>query len=180
MGRATSTRAFLEALLALPLPPLVLDADALNLLTELEGWPSRLPADTILTPHPGEMARLCGTTTAELPNDRRTLAAQKARDWRAIVVLKGAHTVIASPEGQIAVSPFKNAALAKGGTGDVLAGLVTGLRAQGMSAFEAACSAVYIHGLAGEITTRITSPRSVLAGDIAAQIGTALMHIERP
>lgn len=180
MGRAVTTRAFLEAMLAMPLPPLVLDADALNLLTELESWPSRLPAETILTPHPGEMARLCGTTPAELPNNRSALAAQKAQEWRAVVVLKGAHTVIASPEGRVAISPFKNAALAKGGTGDVLAGLMTGLRAQGMGAFEAACAAVYIHGLAGEIALQNTSSRSILAGDIAAGISAALMRIERP
>jgi len=182
MGRAEVTGAFLHTLLSQPLPPLVLDADALNLLTELEAWESRLPAETILTPHPGEMARLCGLpSAADLPRDRQTFAAQKADAWRAVVVLKGAHTVIASPDGRLAVSPFKNAALAKGGTGDVLAGLATGLRAQGMSAFDAACVAVYVQGLAGEIAAQRAehSARSLTAGDVVMHLSAALARVEQ-
>ncbi len=182
MGRAAVTRAFLNALLSQSLPPLVLDADALNLLAEVEGWSSHVPAETILTPHPGEMARLCGlSSAADLPHDRQMLAAQKAEQWRTIVILKGAHTVIASPDGRLAVSPFKNAALAKGGTGDVLAGLVTGLRAQGMNAFDAACAAVYLHGLAGEIAAQQAehSARSLTASDVVTHLSTALARVER-
>lgn len=181
MGRADTTRDFVTALLDHALPPLVIDADGLTVLSTFDQWPSRLPEETILTPHPGEMARLCGVSLESLKQrERITLAQEKAAEWRCIVVLKGAHTVIAAPDGRVAVSPFKNPALAKGGTGDVLAGLIAGLRAQKINAFEAACVGVYVHGLAGEIAASgaMSSARSVLAGDVADYIADALGRVE--
>lgn len=159
------------------LPPLVIDADALNLLAKVEDWWTLLPENTIITPHPREMARLCGLNTTEVQENRWQLARDKAKEWSVTIVLKGAYTVIASPE-QFAILPFAVDALATAGTGDILAGLIVGLRAQGVSAFEAACSASYLHGLAGKIASQNMSSRSVIANDILKYISTAFKQID--
>lgn len=164
---------------AFHLPPLVIDADGLNMLAELPEWWTLLPEQTIITPHPGEMARLCGLETADVQRQRWQLAQEKAVQWQVVLVLKGAHTVIAAPEGDFAVLPFKNDALATAGTGDVLAGLITGFRAQGVSAYEAALLGAYLHGLAGELAAQQQPGRSVIAGDVLAAIGQALRTVER-
>lgn len=164
---------------AVTLPSLVLDADGLNLLAELPAWSSLLQAETILTPHPGEMARLCGMEVADVQKNRLALATEKAVEWNVILVFKGAHTVIAAPDGRAALSPFKTDALSKAGTGDILAGLIVGLLAQGLKPFDAAQVGVYLHGLAGVIAAQHEqSGRSVLAGDVADQIGAAFNAIE--
>jgi NAD(P)H-hydrate epimerase len=153
------------------LPPLVIDADGLNLLSEIENWHNLLPPDTILTPHPGEMGRLAKLKTSEVQADRWGIASAKAQEWNVILVLKGAHTLVAEPGGRVAVLPVKTDALATAGTGDVLAGLITGLRAAHMSAFDAAVAGAYLHGLAGLLAAkRIGSSRSVIAGDVLAAL----------
>ncbi|NWF68607.1 MAG: bifunctional hydroxymethylpyrimidine kinase/phosphomethylpyrimidine kinase [Chloroflexi bacterium] len=157
------------------LPPLVIDADGLNLLSEIEEWWKLLPANTILTPHPGEMARLAGLSTEEVQAQRLELARSKAAEWQAVVLLKGAHTVVAAADGRAALLPFKNDALAKAGTGDVLAGAIVGLLAQGVAAFEAAALAAYLHGLAGQLAAEwLGSRRGVLAGDVLDALPEAL------
>lgn len=149
------------------LPPLVIDADGLNLLSELDEWWTRLPAGTILTPHPGEMARLAGTDTKDVQSRRWQIAQEKAGEWKVILVLKGAHTLIAAPDGRTAALPFKTSALAHAGTGDVLAGAIAGMLAQGLAPYDAAVVAGYLHGLAGEqAALKIGSERSVIAGDV--------------
>lgn len=157
------------------LPPLVLDADALNLLATVDEWWSLLPHNTIVTPHPGEMARLCGCETSDVQAARLEMAREKAAAWDTVIVLKGAHTVVAAPDGQAAVLPFKSSALATAGTGDVLSGVVVGLLAQGMPAYEAAVAGAYIHGSAGTIAASYSgNPHSVVAGDLLDMIGEAL------
>ncbi len=138
-----------------PLPPLVIDADGLNLLAQIEDWPRLLPPNTILTPHPGEFARLSGLSTEEIQADRITMAQQGAANWNAVVVLKGAFTVIAAPDGRTAVLPFATAALAKAGTGDVLAGAISGLLAQGLNPYDAAVAGAWLHGIAGLRAERV-------------------------
>lgn len=133
---------------AVRVPPLVLDADALNLLSEMDDWPALLPENTILTPHPGEMGRLCGLATSEIVANRWQIIREKAAAWQAVILLKGAHTLIAAPDGRLAALPFKTDALATAGTGDVLAGIIAGLLAQGMKPYEAALVGGYLHGLA--------------------------------
>ncbi len=150
------------------LPALVIDADGLFLLSKIDLWWTRLPPNTVLTPHPGEMAQLCGLTVAEVEADRWTLATQKAAEWNIVLLLKGAHTVIADPSGKLTVLPFKTAALATAGTGDVLAGMITGLLAQGVPAYDAAITAGYLHGLSGQIAEEETGSRAVIAGDIVS------------
>jgi NAD(P)H-hydrate epimerase len=177
-GRANHD--LLDQLLGQTLPPLVIDADGLNLLADSSDWWKRLPPNTVLTPHPGEMSRLSSLPTSEIQSNRAAIAVQKAAEWNAILLLKGAHTLIAAPDGRVIVLPFKTDALAKAGTGDVLAGMIVGLLAQGTDPFDAAAVAGYVHGLSGELAARTSgTTRSVLAGDVSAHLPQALMRIER-
>ena len=131
------------------LPPMVFDADGLKLLAKLPDWPKLLPAPAILTPHPGEMSVLTGLTIEEIQKDRLIIARKFAQEWGHVVVLKGAFTVIAAPDGRTTTIPVATPALARAGTGDVLAGLITGLRAQGVDAYDAARAGAWIHAQAG-------------------------------
>lgn len=161
------------------MPPLVIDADGLNLLSELPDWPTLCPPDTILTPHPGEMARLTDLSTGEIQADRVEIAQQYAREWGHVIVLKGAFTVIAAPGERTALAPFANPALSSAGTGDVLAGVIAALRAQGLDAFEAAATGTYLHGLAGEIARERHSIAGVAARDVAAALPQAWRYLTR-
>lgn len=149
------------------LPPLVIDADGLKLLTNIPDWHKYLPASSVLTPHPGEMSVLTGYSVAEIQQNRLRIAEEFAHRWGHIVVLKGAFTVIASPESSTAVIPVASPALARAGTGDVLAGIIVGLRAQGVEAFDAAVAGAYIHAMAGlAVDESIGNPAAVMAGDL--------------
>jgi NAD(P)H-hydrate repair Nnr-like enzyme with NAD(P)H-hydrate dehydratase domain len=159
------------------LPPLVLDGDALNILAEWEEWHKTLPQETILTPHAGEMARLLGSTVDEVQANRVALAAQSAAKWNCVVVLKGAGTVVAEPSGKVYISSFSNPALATAGTGDVLAGAIAGLRAQGLGAVDAACAGVFLHGLAGEMLGEEFGPAGGLAGDLPLLLARAQKRV---
>jgi len=161
------------------LPPLVIDADGLNLLAEIEDWPALLPPGTILTPHPGEFGRLAKMDTADVQTDRLALARDKAATWNAIVVLKGAFTVIAAPDGRLAVSPFASAALARAGTGDVLSGMIASLLGQGLEPFDATLCAVWLHGAAGERAAEAAgTTASIVASDLLAQLAVAFGNVE--
>ena len=120
----------------------------------------------VLTPHPGEMARLCSDTIPEIQSDRLGAAQQKARETGAVVVLKGAATVIASPDGRCAVNPTGNPGMAKGGSGDVLAGITGALLAQGVPAFEAGVLGAYLHGRAGDLCAQRYTQRAMLPTDL--------------
>ncbi|MBN2548630.1 MAG: NAD(P)H-hydrate dehydratase, partial [Anaerolineales bacterium] len=149
------------------IPPLVVDADGLKLLKRIPDWPAHLPAETILTPHPGEMSILSGLTKEEIQADRLEIARKFSREWGQIVVLKGAFTIIAAPDGEAAIISVATSALARAGTGDVLAGLIVGLRAQGMPAFAAAVAGAWIHAQAGLMAAEgLGNTASVLAGDV--------------
>ena len=173
-GQAASTGKLLEALLERKLPPLIIDADGLNFLAKMDHWWEKLPDHTIITPHPGEMSRLSGLSTQEVQSNRYEIAQEKARKWGVILVLKGAHTIIAAPDGELCVLPFKTDTLATAGTGDILAGLTAGLVAQQVKPFEAAIAAGYIHGLAGEL---LPNGRAAIAGDVLGMIPQALTII---
>ncbi|RME77056.1 MAG: NAD(P)H-hydrate dehydratase [Chloroflexi bacterium] len=179
LGQAGSTAAFLLDLLAQAdaLPPLVVDADALNILSQQPDWPSLLPPGSILTPHPGEMARLTGSSTGRVQANRLELAQEMAVQWKQIVLLKGAHTVIAAPDGRCMVLPFANPALAKGGSGDVLAGAIVGLLAQGLEPFEAAVAGGYLHGLCGELAAENLGTAGVVAGDLVGYLPLAIREV---
>jgi NAD(P)H-hydrate epimerase len=153
------------------LPPLVFDADGLKLLARLADWHRRIPAPAVLTPHPGEMAILTGLSTGEIQNDRSGIAERFAAEWGHVVVLKGAITVVAAPDGQAALIPVATPALARAGTGDVLAGIIGGLLAQGMKPFQAASCGAWIHAQAGlKAAEAVGNTASVLAGDVLAAV----------
>ncbi|NPA06065.1 MAG: NAD(P)H-hydrate dehydratase [Chloroflexi bacterium] len=160
------------------LPPLVIDADGLKLLTRIAHWPEHVPGPAVLTPHPGEMAVLTGLSTREIQAQRLTIAERFAQMWGHVVVLKGAGTVIAAPDGRTAVIPVATPALARAGTGDVLAGLIVGLRAQGVPAYEAALAGAWIHAQAGLIAAEtVGHPAAVLAGDVLRAVPDVLMTL---
>ncbi len=169
-GLEDTTAEFLSVLFgsgATSLPPLVVDADALKLLRRLPDWARRLPSPAVLTPHPGEMSVLTGLPKESIQADRLAVARRYSREWGHVVVLKGAFTVIAAPDGEAAIIPVATPALARAGTGDVLAGLIVGLRAQGMEAFTAAVAGAWIHAYAGlQAVETVGNPASVLAGDV--------------
>ena len=158
--------------------PGVLDADALNALA---GHASLLTGCTIppvLTPHPGEMARLATDSSTQSVNaDRIGTAIRFAAEQRCYVVLKGARTVIARPDGLAAICPTGNPGMATAGTGDVLTGMIVGLLAQGLASWEAACAATYLHGLAGDLAAEAIGQTSLMAGDVIDHIPYALTTI---
>ena len=131
-------------------PPMVVDADGLRNLAMLPQWWNALPAGCILTPHPGEMAALTGASVAELQTDRLASARKAARAWGCVVLFKGAQTVVAEPKGHAAIIPIAEPALAKAGTGDVLAGVIGALLAQGLDSFSAAWAGAWLHARAGQ------------------------------
>lgn len=161
------------------LPPLVFDADALKLLAEHKDWHQKIPAPAILTPHPGEMAVLSGLSRELIQESRQDIASQYAKSWGHVVVLKGAFTVVASPDGRTTVIPVASPALARAGTGDVLAGLIVGLRAQGLEAFDAAVAGAWIHAQAGLYAADdLGTTASVLAGDVLDSVSDVLSDLE--
>lgn len=181
LGQADATVGFVERLVAgaknLGIH-LVADADGLNILSRSRRWWQMLPDDAIVTPHPGEMSRLTDMTVEAIQSDRLGLAAGMAQEWRKTVVLKGAYTVVAGP-GNVLVSPFANPGLATAGTGDVLAGAVAGMLAQGLAPLDAAMAAVYVHGKAGEMVSRRFGDAGIVAGDLLPVLPLAAKSIKR-
>lgn len=157
--------------------PMVVDADGLNLLAGDEVLRSPPVAPRIFTPHPGEMARLAGVTTRELQKNRLGVAREFAVQHGVFVVLKGAATVIAAPDGRLAINPTGNPGMATGGMGDVLAGIMAGLLAQRVGVWEAACLAVYIHGLAADHLVEAGRSFGFLAGEVADAVPDAFRGV---
>jgi hydroxyethylthiazole kinase-like uncharacterized protein yjeF len=182
LGQGAETAKLVRAVVVDLDRPLALDADGLNALAGEPGLLARRSAPTVLTPHPGEAARLLGSRAADLNRDRIGAARALAETSGAVVILKGAASVIAGPEGRIAVNPTGGPALASGGTGDVLLGMVTGLLAQGLPAFDSAVLAAFVHGFAADRIARRTGPAGLLAGDLAREISLSagtLRHSSR-
>jgi hydroxyethylthiazole kinase-like uncharacterized protein yjeF len=167
LGQHPATAEYVSSiLLKADLPALVADADALNIIAKIPGWPGKIPMNAILTPHPGEMARLTGLSIEEIQKDRLGVAARFAQEWRKVIVLKGAFTVIAAPDGCCRVSPYANPGLASAGTGDILAGIIAGLAAQGLELYDAASLGVYLHGEAGERVRAELGDTGMIASDL--------------
>ena len=172
-ARAAETRMLAGTLLPGFAGSAVLDADGLNAAADLL-QAGKLPhpqGDLILTPHPGEMARLTGCSAADINADREGTALRFAKAWDAVVVLKGARTVIAAPDGRCAVNPTGNPGLARGGSGDVLAGMTSALLACKLPAFEAAVCAVYLHGAAADRAAAKHGEAGMLPHDLFAELG---------
>ncbi len=160
------------------LAPLVIDADGLKLLARISNWAEQLPSQAILTPHPGEMAVLTELDIEDIQADRIGVAERFAKKWGHVVVLKGAFTVIAAPNGRTMIVPVASPALARAGSGDVLAGLIVGLRAQGVDAFEAAAAGAWIHAQCGTLAAvMLGSSAAVIAGDMIAALPEVLTEL---
>ena len=170
LGTSESTQEAVRTILQKITTPVVIDADALTALAGHTEILAAMQAQKVLTPHPGEMARLTGLEIAEIEADRINVAKKYAEEWQAIVVLKGAPTVIGCPNGTVYVNSTGNSSLATGGSGDVLTGIIAGLAAQEISLQEAAICGVYLHGLAAELTG---VDIGLAAGELAALLPQA-------
>jgi hydroxyethylthiazole kinase-like uncharacterized protein yjeF len=170
LGRDSSTWRLVVDLAARARCPLVIDADGLNALADSPRSKGKLGKNRVLTPHPGELSRLTGKTAEAINADRPAAARKAAKEWGAIVVLKGAHTVVAHPDGRTSEDPHEVPALATGGTGDVLSGIIGGLIAQGSDPFVAAVTGVYVHASAGRRIAHRLGDSGLLAGDLLAEI----------
>lgn len=187
LGHDAASRALVEKVLAGvremdegERPRMIVDADGLNNLAQIETWWELLPPETVITPHPREMSRLRGGQPVSGGGmDRLEVATRAAKQWRQIVVLKGACTLIASPDGGLRVNGRGNPAMASAGTGDVLAGTVGGLLAQGLAPFDAAAAAVYVHSAAGFRVSAELGDAGLLAGDLIPQLPRAIHAIKQ-
>jgi NAD(P)H-hydrate epimerase len=178
IGTAGPTKALLASLLENYKRPLVIDADALNCLAQEKELLEKLPPFSIFTPHPKEFDRLFG----EQPNEmaRIQTAQQQAREKNIIIVLKGAHTLVATPTGKSYFNSTGNAGMAKGGSGDVLTGIITALLAQQYPPVQAAILGVYLHGLAGDLAARAHSQEAMTATDLTVFLGAAFLQLKGP
>jgi hydroxyethylthiazole kinase-like uncharacterized protein yjeF len=159
-------------------PHLIVDADGLNNLSALEQWWTLLPEQTVITPHPGEMGRLCHGLKVSGGNiDRLKLARDKAKEWNVTLVLKGACTIITEPSGGTRINWTANPALATAGTGDVLAGMIAGLLSQDVNPFDAAGASVYLHTAASELVSAQIGDTGLLAADLLPQIPRAIKQL---
>jgi NAD(P)H-hydrate epimerase len=178
LGRGAGVASFVRTLVDRAAVPLVLDADAINAFADDPGrLQGRDGTEIVITPHPGEMARLLGVSIGDVQTDRVESARGFAVTHRVFVVLKGHRTLIASPEGRVYLNLTGNPGMATGGTGDVLTGMIAAWWAQGLDA-EAACKvAVYLHGLAGDLAEADEGDVAMIAGDLAARLGDAVLEV---
>lgn len=179
MGRGAGLESLAKKVVAGCNIPLIIDADGLNNIAPKKELLKRRTAPTIVTPHPGEMARLTGTTAGAVNADRLNCAKSFAKEFNCITVLKGARTVIAAPDGTAFINPTGNQNLASGGTGDVLGGMIAGFMAQGLTPLNAAALAVYLHGMAADNYTAAHDPYSLTASSLLAALPIAIGQIAR-
>ncbi len=179
IGNAGSVAKFVELTISKQNLPTVVDADGLRHLACISDWHKKIPADSILTPHIGEMSALTGLPRQQIQAHKNEIALQYAKEWGHVVVLKGAFTVVAAPDGRATLVPIASPALARAGTGDVLAGIIVGLRAQGLDAYSAAVAGAFIHAEAGLIAAEdLGCTASVLAGDVLSSIADIMSRLE--
>lgn len=179
IGTRPATAAFAAEIFKGVKAPLVVDADGLNLLANDIGLLKQRPGPTILTPHPGEASRLLNKSVKEIEADRLEAFVEFAREHNAITVLKGAQTIVTSPDGQRFINPTGNSGLAKGGSGDILTGLMTGLLAQGCEPLVAAQLAVFLHGVAADLAASEIGVRAMIPGDLLDFFGKAFLFLEK-
>ena len=180
LGTDPQTESLVLALCRRTKLPMVVDADGINIVA---GKPSILddaPAPRILTPHPGEMSRLAGIPISQVIAERLEVARKFAVEHNAYLVLKGADTVIAAPNGETAINTSGNVGMACGGMGDTLTGIIAGFLCQGLSPWQACCLGVFVHGLAGDLVAeRYGIEGGYLAGELADAIPAALSRLQR-
>ena len=179
LGRGEGRTAVVRHILSHSAVPVILDADGINAVTPHILTEETRNAPLIMTPHPGEMARLLGISTAVVQADRVGLARRLAAQVGAVVVLKGHRTVIASPDGEMAENPTGNPGMATGGSGDVLTGMIGALTAQGVPPYEAAVCGVYLHGAAGDAAAARCSQRGMLPTDLMEELCSLFLQFEK-
>lgn len=177
IGTSLPTKVFVYKLLEEIEKPLVIDADGLNCLVDNVALLRNYKAEVVITPHPGEMARLIGKSTSYVQENRLEVAESFASENGVIVVLKGARTIISSPDGRSYINPTGNPGMATGGTGDVLTGMIGGLIAQGLNPLEASCVGVFLHGLSGDIGVSKKGELSLIASDLLDFIPEAIKEV---
>jgi len=176
IGRSFTTGRLIEEFVKVCEKPMVIDADGLNLLGDLKVF-KNAKAPVIITPHPGEMARIYGITVDEVQNNRIEVATKFAKEYNVIVVLKGSRTIVAFPDGRVYINPTGNAGMATAGTGDVLAGLIGGLLGQGLEPIQACIAGVYLHGATGDMVAAKKGQHGVIAGDIAEALPYCIKNL---
>lgn len=177
IGRDKDTVHFVHSILPKIDLPMLIDADGLNAVAGKPEILSRLKSPAVITPHPGEMARLLGTDTAAVQSDRLNTAIDAAAKFGVVVVLKGARTVIAAPDGRAFINPTGNPGMASGGMGDVLTGAIGGFLAQGLSALDAAICGVYLHGMAGDLAAEEIGAAGLLASDLLPRLPRTIEEV---
>lgn len=182
LGQHESIKQFVKnSLFSLPpnsLRGLVIDADALNILSQTPLWAKELKHEAVLTPHPGEMARLTALSIEEIQSKRMQIVQKFAAEWNKVVVLKGAFTIIAAPDGRARLNPTANPGLASAGTGDILSGAIAGFLSQGLNLFDAACCGVYLHSMAGELVKEKLGDAGMIASDLLQTLPLAIKTIK--
>lgn len=176
IGKHKQTTELLKHILSICKVPLVLDADALNILSENKTWLKKLPENSVLTPHPKEFERLFGKTKNR--QEAIQLQKEKAKELNCIIVLKGANTTIATPK-KVYQNTTGNAGMASAGMGDVLTGIITGILAQGYTIEQAVVMSVYLHGLAGDLAVKQLSQESLIASDVIEHLPLAFLEVEK-
>ncbi len=174
--RTNTARGFYELIKKAGIP-MVVDADALNILSANPDWMDKLPEHTILTPHPGEFDRLAGKSISSYERHLKQL--HLAKRYKVIIILKGANTIIAAPDGKAWINTTGNPGMSTGGSGDVLTGMLVSFLAQGYKPVEASLAAVFLHGLAGDLALREESMESLISGDIVRYIGDAFKTVKK-
>ncbi|MEO8405730.1 MAG: NAD(P)H-hydrate dehydratase, partial [Chitinophagaceae bacterium] len=178
IGIASETKMLIREIFDSYRNPVIVDADALNIIASQKDLLKLIPAGSILTPHPKEFERLFGESANDF--DKIELALQKAKELNVIIILKGHHTLIATPDNKGFFNSTGNAGMATGGSGDVLTGILTGLLSQGYSVVETAILGVYLHGLAGDMAAQELSMEAMIAGDIVHYLGEAFLKLQEP
>jgi len=175
LGKADDTAKALKLLIQESKVPLVLDADALNIISENPTWLAFLPKGSILTPHPGEFARLAGEKLSHFKSLEKQI--ELSQKHGIYILLKGANSSLSFPDGRILINSTGNPGMASGGMGDVLTGIITGLMASGYNSLESAALAMFVHGRAGDLALKNQSVESLVASDLVNNIGNAFESI---
>ncbi len=178
LSQQAQTKELVRRLLPQIRTPLIVDADGLNALAEDVELLRKLPLPIVLTPHPGEMARLVRLSPDDVQRDRERIASEFAKRYRVVLVLKGHHTVVASFDGTVSINETGNPGMASGGCGDVLTGVIAALLGQKLPPFEAARLGVYLHGLAGDLVAKERGEIGLIASDLADRIPQAIQHYQ--
>jgi NAD(P)H-hydrate epimerase len=179
LSQNAQTKSLIQQLVPKIVKPLVIDADGLNALAEDPGILRQRPLPCVVTPHPGEMARLGRISPDDVQNDRERIAKEFAKKYNVITVLKGRGTVVASFDGSVYINETGNPGMASGGHGDVLTGVIAALLGQKLSLYDAACLGVHLHGLAGDLAATERGEIGLLASDLADRIPLAIRSYQQ-